>query len=121
MRPAEVAAHCYQEALSLVREDEAGGNTEDYHLDFSAYWSRQLEDAPAVWLWLGQDQSSRLVAAWHGQAFTLIAENEADCQSWLDHRFGPEKERSIRSALVIGLNALPAPSDYPVTAASSDD
>lgn len=114
MRPAEVAAHCYQEALSLVLENDAGGNTEDYYLDFAAYWRRQLKNAPAVWVWLGRDQSSRLVAAWHGQAFTLIAENEGDCRSWLNHRFGAERERSIRSALVIGLDALPAPSDYPV-------
>ncbi|PXW68328.1 molybdopterin/thiamine biosynthesis adenylyltransferase [Blastomonas natatoria] len=114
MRPAEVAAYCYQEALSLVLENEAGRNTDDFHLDFSAYWRRQLENAPAVWVWLGRDQSSRLVAAWHGQAFTLIAENEDDCQSWLNHRFGPKKERSVRSALVVGLDALPSPSDYPV-------
>jgi molybdopterin/thiamine biosynthesis adenylyltransferase len=111
--PIAVLAHSYNEALSLVASDEAGENREDFVTDFDAYWRRDVISDLPVRTWLRTEPRSRIVAAWHGQRFYLIAESADDCRHWMTNRYGADEKRSFKEAAVIWLESLPEPDAYP--------
>lgn len=111
--PVAVVAYSFDEALSLIAEDEAGGNHEDYAVDFDAYWRRDVTDPLPLRTWLNAERPSRLVSAWHGQAFYFIAENVNDVRTWLTNRYGTDETRTFENAALIWLDQLPEPGMYP--------
>lgn len=114
--PVAVVAYSYSEALALIAEDEAGGNRDDYAVDFDAYWRRDVTDPLTLRTWLRAEQPSRLVSAWHGQTFYFIAENASDTETWLTNRYGADGTRTFNDAALIWLNRLPEPGSYPGSA-----
>lgn len=115
--PAAVVGYLYQEALSLVSDNTAGGNREDFTLDFRAYWEREAHDQLPIQAWLSEETCSRLLAAWHGTNLYLVAETPEDAAHWLEKRYGPDNSRQFCHAAYIRLRALPPPERYPNTAA----
>ena len=115
--PAAVVGYLYQEALSLVSDNTAGGNRDDFTLDFHAYWGRDAHDQLPLLTWLSVEIHSRLLAAWHGKSLYLVAETPENAAHWLKNRYGPDKSREFRQAAYIRLRALPPPELYPNTAA----
>lgn len=111
--PVAVVAYSFEEALALIAEDEAGGNREDYAIDFDAYWRRDVTDPLPLRTWLDGERPSRLVSAWHGQAFYFIAENASDARTWLTNRYGADETRTFKDAALIWLDRLPEPEMYP--------
>ena len=114
--PAAVVSYLYEEALSLVDDNTAGGNRDDFTLDFHAYWARDSHDHLPLQTWLAPQIHSRLLAAWHGKSLYLVAETSEDAARWLTNRYGPDKSREFRQAAYIRLRALPPPERYPNTA-----
>jgi molybdopterin/thiamine biosynthesis adenylyltransferase len=111
--PVAVVAYSYGEALALIDEDEAGGNRDDYAIDFDAYWRRDVTDPLTLRTWLTAERPSRLVSAWHGQGFYFIAENASDARTWLTNRYGADGTRTFNDAALIWLDRLPEPESYP--------
>ena len=114
--PVAVVAYSYQEALSLVASNLAGGNRADFVTDFDAYWRRDVTSDVKVRTWLGTEPRSRIVSAWHGQKFCLVAESITDCQHWMTNLYGTDEGRSFREAAVIWMERLPEPQAYPTRA-----
>lgn len=110
--PRSVVEYCYREALSLIAGNEAGENRDDFLTDFNAYWRRDSTSDFRVRTWLNPREQSRLVAAWHGKEFYLVAETAHECSSWLTNRYGAD-ERTFHTAAVIWLETLPEPSKFP--------
>ena len=117
--PVAVVEYSYSEALALIAEDEFGGNTDDFLLDFDAYWRRDVTRNLPVRTWLRPELRSRTVSAWHGQDFDLVAENADDCSRWLNNRYGTDATRTFKAAAVIWLSCLPEPQSYPENAGST--
>ncbi len=111
--PVAVVAYSFGEALALIAEDEAGANREDYAIDFDAYWRRDVTDPLPLRTCLHAERRSRLVSAWHGQAFYFIAENARDARTWLTNRYGVDETRAFKNAALIWLDRLPEPEMYP--------
>jgi len=116
--PVAVVEYSHREALALIAEDEADGNRGDYLLDFDAYWRRDVTRDFPIRTWLRPEARSRVVAAWHGQKFYLVAENTDDCRTWLNNRYGLDDTRTFKSAVAIWLDRLPEPDNYPHDAGS---
>lgn len=116
--PVAVVKYSHREALALIAEDEAGGNRDDYLLDFDAYWRRDVTRDFLVRTWLRPEARSRALAAWHGQEFYLVAENTDDCRTWLNNLYGVDDTRTFKDAVVIWLDRLPEPHNYPDDAGS---
>lgn len=111
--PVAVVAFSYQEALSLVVEDEGGGNRDDFGVDFVAYWFRDGTLNFPFRSWLRREPKSRMVAAWHGKQFYFVAETVADCRGWMANRYGADDKRAFHDAAVIWIDSLPEPDAYP--------
>ncbi|WP_189475718.1 ThiF family adenylyltransferase [Halioglobus pacificus] len=111
--PVAVIRHVLNEAHSLIEDNAAGLNTEDYLDDFKAYWRRSLEpNAPQLRFHLTH-KDSRLVSAWHGKAYCLVAENSHAVHSWMENLTSKTDTRTTYKAAVISLDSLPLPSHYP--------
>ena len=115
--PAAVVGYLYQEALSLVNDNTAGGNCDDFAIDFQAYWARDSHDQLPLQAWLAAEIRSRLITAWHAKNFYLLAETPEDAKHWLTNRYGPDRSRVFRQAAYIRLREIPPPELYPDTAA----
>jgi molybdopterin/thiamine biosynthesis adenylyltransferase len=113
LEPVAVVAYSYREALSLIAENERGGNQDDFLIDFEAYWRREITDELSVRTWLRSVAKSRAAAAWHGKQFYLIAENVDDCKTWMSNRYGSDANRTFKEAAVVWLDRLPEPEAYP--------
>jgi molybdopterin/thiamine biosynthesis adenylyltransferase len=117
--PVAVVAFSYGEAVSLVAEDESGGNRDDFRIDFDAYWNRDATSSFRILSWLRPQEKSRMVAAWHGDQFYFLGDSAAECRQWMNNRYGSDEERSLKDAAVIWVQNLPEPDAYPKNAAAA--
>lgn len=117
--PVAVVAFSYGEALSLIAEDESGGNRDDFRIDFDAYWNRDATSSFRILSRLRPQERSRMIAAWHGDQFYFLADNVADCRQWMNNRYGSDEERSFKHAAVIWVESLPEPDAYPKSSAAA--
>lgn len=130
LEPISVVQNVLHEAKSLLEENSLGLNAEDFQEDFKAYWRRAAKPNQQEFrLILQREGASRLVSAWHGDQFYLVAEDSQGVLRWMEHRFGASDTRMTHSAALIWLNLLPSPAQYPsscnelrrLIASNSDD
>lgn len=116
LEPVEVVRYSLFAAEQLLKQNADGGNTEDFKVDFEAYWRRTVNRArPSLYVQLNDRPPSRSVYAWHGIHHYLVAETRDDVQSWMENRYGPDKNRTVRKAALVWLRDLPEPNQYPDT------
>lgn len=111
--PVAVVDHEYREALALIDDDDAGGNREDFSLDFDAYWRRDITSPRGLRIWLREDARSRIVYAWQGTAFYFVAETPDDVRTWLANWRAQDEDPTLTEAGIIWLRSLPEPHEYP--------
>lgn len=116
LEPIAVVQSVLHEAQCLLKENATGLHTEDFQEDFKAYWRRSTQPNQAeIRFQLRHEGPSRLVAAWHGEKFYLVAENSQSALRWMENRFGSDEARATHTAALIWLNSLPSPSQYPTS------
>ena len=117
--PLAVVRSVLRSPVTLVRENAAGQNREDYQIDFTAYWargsSRQIETL------LYPEPPSRTVAALLERRRRLIAENVEEGLHWLRHLLGRDADVDAQSAAFVWLDHLPDPQNYPASATELRD
>ena len=92
------------------------GIFEDYKIDIEAYWRRSVDLSSMRMLTVVKaEPPSRMVSAWHGTTFYMIAETSDEVKKWMEHRHGPDKSRGVHGAGFIWLRNLPTPEQYPRT------
>jgi|TARA_Y100001001_G_scaffold47281_1_gene42876 molybdopterin/thiamine biosynthesis adenylyltransferase len=115
-QPLEIVRSTLCEAESLLQQNERGELTDDYLIDFQAYWRRNIDPAEsAIYSITDQVDQSRIVSAWHGQTGYWVGETPDDLLGWIENRNGETPEGKTKSAGLIKLSRLPEPAEYPTT------
>jgi molybdopterin/thiamine biosynthesis adenylyltransferase len=113
LNPIAIVIHQLNEAQSLIKENIAGKNREDYVRDFLAYWRRHSTPSIPIRSLISTNGTSRVIKAWYGQNFYFLADTEQACFRWLANRYGPDESRETHDALAIWIERLPTPDEYP--------
>lgn len=116
--PVSVVENVLREAQRLIKENSVGLNTEDFQEDFQAYWRRETpsSEQKQIRFTLRSEGPSRIISAWHGDNFYFIAEDSHSVFRWMENRYGDDT-RTTNNAVLIWLNQLPHPAQYPKSSA----
>ncbi|BAU49583.1 ubiquitin-activating enzyme [Sulfurifustis variabilis] len=116
--PIASVVHAIDRAQTLVNDCLEGRGFEHFEDEFVSYWNRWAKTEQPVRSLCHPDGPSRLVRAWFGKSFTVVAEDDAILRAWLKGFFGEKMERdnfTPREIPFIWLEKVPRPADYPGT------
>lgn len=117
-QPQAVVDHLLREAVRLVQDLIDGKRKEEFDDEFLTYWSNDVRPSTLpVRSLLNPTPPSRVVYAWLGKSFYLIAETAEDASRWLSNRLQSTEAPQFAPAAVIWLNRVLRPSDFPGTVA----
>lgn len=108
--------HAITRAQSLVKDCQEGRGFEQFEDEFVSYWNRWAKTEQPVRSLCRPDGPSRLVRAWFGKSFTVVAEDDESLRAWLEGFFGEKMERgnfTPREIPFIWLEKALRPADYP--------
>lgn len=114
--PIASVVHAIDRAQTLVNDCLEGRGFEHFEDEFVSYWNRWAKTEQPVRSLCRPDGPSRLVRAWFGKSFTVVAEDDAILRAWLEGFFGEKMERdnfTPREIPFIWLEKVPRPADYP--------
>ena len=103
------------EAYALINACIEGGNRDDFLDEFYSYWNPEAT-GPTLWSLVDPRAPSRSLALVRGDRYTLLAENAASLNHWLDNRYGAHGDRIIERGALLWLERPLFPSEYPKTA-----
>jgi sulfur-carrier protein adenylyltransferase/sulfurtransferase len=107
-----------EEAIELVVACARGELRTDFQDEFASYWTWNCTPGASDFVTLLDPQPpSRKVVLWRGNAFYVIADDEATTNRWLNNRSGENKTRAPGEAWLIWVPEPLLPNDYPKTAA----
>jgi len=109
------ATHVLNGAADILAQGLAGTNADDFRTEFLSYWNAgALGRVTSI---LHPCEPSRAITVWPGKLGLLAAESPTDIRSWLSNRAGKKHvaDSSLRPGLLLWLDALPLPNDYPRT------
>jgi integrative and conjugative element protein (TIGR02256 family) len=111
--PVGVVRAYIEQSFSLLDGILAGKHSEDYVVDFEAYWRRSISKPRSVWI-LGRMSRGTRVAfcARRGHKSFIVSENDHDLRKWLGNYEGEDYEQPFSPALFVSLKTLPLPSEY---------
>ena len=91
---------------------------QDFQNEFLSYWARDPKKRGQQFTSILRAAApSRRIAVWHGEVWTIVAEDELALQKWFDNRVGPQKTaRNVEPAALIWLPEPLCPDQYPRTA-----
>lgn len=115
-KPVASVVHAIGRAQTLVKDCLEGRGFEEFEDEFVSYWHRWAKSEQPVRSLCRPDGPSRSVRVWFGKSFTVVAEDDANLQAWLEGFFGEKKERgnsTPREIPFIWLEKAPRPADYP--------
>jgi len=118
--PVGVAETLLGDAASLIEDLIAGRLDADFEAEFLSYWDwSKTIDAPPVRSLLATQGPSRSIRVWRGRAFYLLAESDADLQTWL-RNFDPGRRDPFQfeEAVLVWRPTPPSPRDYPASAST---
>ena len=102
-------------AADILTQGLAGTNANEFRTEFLSYWNANaLGKAISI---LDPCGPSRAISVWPGKKWLLAAENPSSIRSWLLNRFEKRHvaESTLTRGLVLWLDQLPKPTDYPST------
>lgn len=115
-QPIEVVRSTLCEAENLLQQNERSELTEDYWVDFNAYWRREIDASESkIYSLTDHLGRSRLVNAWHGRNSYWVGETASDIFRWFENRYGEKPEGETTEAGLIQLSRLPGPQEYPIS------
>ena len=115
-QPVEVVRSTLHEAENLLQQNERGELTDDYLIDFQAYWRREIAGSEStIYSMTDHIGGSRIVRAWHGMNAYWVGEAPNDILRWFKNKNGDEPKGKPRQAGLVKLNRLPDPREYPKT------
>ena len=119
-RPGEVVLSLLCDAQELVNTNLDGMNSDRFEDEFQSYWIRWNNCKDAMYLICCPKGPSRLVSAWHGKQYTLVADKEDTLQRWLRNQNIQvvSKPSVIQSVPLVWLPRPPHPSEYPADVSS---
>lgn len=113
--PGGVVSFLLGEASGLVEELLTGGLDGDFESEFLSYWDwDRTEGAPPVRSLIAPRGPSRRIRLWRGKTFYLVADQDAELQSWLDAINGDDGGKHVfEDAVLIWRDRPPRPPAYP--------
>lgn len=114
--PVKSVAHAVGRAQTLVNDCLEGRGFEQFEDEFVSYWNRWAKVEQPVRSLCRPDGPSRPVRAWFGKSCTIVAEDDANLQVWLEGFFGEKMARdnfTPREIPFIWLEKVLRPVDYP--------
>lgn len=115
-QPLEIVRDTLCEAENLLQQNEREELTDDYLVDFQAYWRREIATSEStIYSITDQVDRSRIISAWHGQNAYWVGETSDDVLRWFKNRNGEKPEGKTKQAGLVKLSRLPEPSEYPAT------
>lgn len=112
-------AHLLERTYDLIEALIRGERTGDFQTEFLTYWHHAERGPTRTILSLIEPvPPSRVVKIWEGTRRTIIADNDEKLRDWL-RNFAPgipAAELRFHNGLLVWLDVMPLPSEYPSSA-----
>jgi molybdopterin/thiamine biosynthesis adenylyltransferase len=118
--PGDVTKNILDKARRLIEDSAAGRNQDDFRAEFLSYWGwAATKGAPDFYSLIDLQRSTSSARVWRGQRCYLIGDCEEEIVLWLQHRFGANRFKNVRTeeAVLLRLDKPLLPSEFPSTAA----
>jgi hypothetical protein len=106
-------------AYDLIEGFLEGDYDGEFRAEFLSYWSNSAKTQDRTILSLIDPvPPSRIIKVWEGRRRIVIADNSDRLQTWLQNLNPglPSSERRLRDGVLVWLDEVPVPSEYPTTA-----
>jgi sulfur-carrier protein adenylyltransferase/sulfurtransferase len=108
-----------QMALDLIEGFLQGGYDDEFRAEFLSYWSNSAKAQDRTILSLiTPGPPSRVMKVWEGRKRIVIADDSERLDTWLKNSNPglPSPQRRLRDGVLVWLDEVPLPSEYPKTA-----
>lgn len=114
--PVSVVANQLQEAIDLLSDNLAGLNTEDYQVDFNAYWGRESDASTPLYYELTSPGSAGHGYFFeHDSSFYVFDDRRRAAELAVFFSRGEKREPELKWCPVVSIDALPEPGNYPTS------
>ena len=113
--PTAVVQSLLGDAQRLVNANISGDALGRFENEFQSYWYRWGKAKVRMSLLCRPEGPSRLVSAWNGKDYMLVAEDARVLKNWFRNRYGKDiaKNAEAQSVPLLWLSRPPHPSEYP--------
>jgi molybdopterin/thiamine biosynthesis adenylyltransferase len=115
--PVGVVRYFVEDALRLISAIERGELLEDFRIDFQAYWHRSSTSKLRVQTIVSLEPPTRPLAQTYYNSQLIVADGAVELKRWISNFLGKPFDGVTVPSLLVWLDPLPVPSEYPATVA----